>query len=444
MKKKSINPLLAAVVIVIFLAAPAIYANDLVTGVPKDEGMSADRLARIDAHLSQTVGKKRVKGIVAMVARNSKVVYHKAFGDMDEEKAMQEDTIFRICSMSKPITAVAVMMLWEQGLFKLNDPIYKFIPEFKDVKVLVRDKAEKKGYKLLPAKRPITIRNLLAHTSGITAGFWAQPFISQYYLDNNVPGPLSVNEGTIADGVKRLAKCPLLFHPGEGWEYGWNFDVLGYLVEVVSGMPFDKFLKKNIFGPLNMRDTFFFVPDEKLSRLASIYEPTGEGGLKKLDRKVVTKGFLSDTKSKIYSPFYSYKGPKTYFSGGGGLHSTAKDYMRFCQMMLNGGEIDSVRILSPTTIDLMISNHMDDNEIWWIPDGSVKYGLGFGILTDRDASANSRPNGTYFWSGFYHTRFYIDPKHDLIAMYYSQIYPNNHVEDVINEYFDLTQQAIVK
>jgi CubicO group peptidase (beta-lactamase class C family) len=436
--------MLPLLLIFTLLFVPLTFAKDLFTTIPETVGLSSERLARIDAHLKTAVEQQRVKGIVAMVARNGKIAYHKAFGDMDDGKPMQKDTIFRICSMSKPINAVAVMMLWEQGLLELTDPLFKFIPEFKDVKVLVKDEASEKGFKLEPAKRPITIRHLLAHTSGISYGFWSQPYVSQFYVDNNVPDGLAVTDGTIADGVKRLAKCPLLFHPGEGWEYGLNNDVLGYVVEIISGMPYDEFLAKNIFEPLNMNDTFFFVPDEKVSRLAAVYEPVKEGGIKKLDRKVVARGYLSDTKSLIYGPFYSYDGPKTYFSGGGGLHSTADDYMNFCQMMLNGGRLNGVQILSPATIELMIGNHMGDHKIWWIPGGGMAYGLGFMVITDRYASANALPNGTFYWGGFYHTRFYINPKHNLIAMYYSQIRPYNQVDDVLRKYFNMVQQAIVE
>jgi CubicO group peptidase (beta-lactamase class C family) len=433
-----------ALMVLILLITPSVYAKNTATAGSKSEGISSERLARIDAHLTRTVTQQRVKGMVAMVARNGKVVYHQAFGEMDEGKAMRKDAIFRICSMSKPITAVAVMMLWERGLIELNDPISKFIPEFKDVKVLVKDKAEEKGYKLIPANRPITIRHLLSHTSGITYGFWGQPYVSDFYVENKVSDGLSVTEGTIAEGVKRLAKCPLLFHPGEGWEYGLSNDVLGYLVEVVSGRPFDKFLEENLFKPLKMKDTFFFVPDEKVSRLAAVYEPKKEGGLAKLDRKVISKGTLSPVEGLIYDPFYSYQGPKTYFSGGGGLNSTANDYLRFCQMMLNGGVLDGVRILSPTTLELMIGNHMGNNKIWWIPDEGMKYGLGFMMVADRYFAANSLPNGSYYWGGFYHTRFYIDPKHKLVALYFSQIRPYDQVDDVIRKYFILTQQAIEK
>jgi len=206
--------------VVVLLMAPSVYAKKTVISISKSEGISSERLTRIDEHLTRTVQQQRVKGMVAMIARNGKVVYHKAFGEMDDGKPMQKDAIFRICSMSKPITAVAVMMLYERGLIELNDPISKYIPEFKDVKVLVKDKAEEKGYRLEPAKRPITIRHLLSHTSGLTYGFWGQPLVSNFYVENQVSDGLTITEGTIGDGVKRLAKCPLLFHPGEGWEYG--------------------------------------------------------------------------------------------------------------------------------------------------------------------------------------------------------------------------------
>lgn len=435
---------LMALMVLILLITPSVYAKNTATVVSKTEGISSERLARIDTHLTQTVAQQRVKGMVAMVARNGRVVYHKAFGDMDEGKAMGKDAIFRICSMSKPITAVAVMMLWEKGLIELNDPVFKFIPEFKDVKVLVKDKAEEKGYRLERANRPITIRHLLSHTSGITYGFWGQPYVSNFYVENKVSDGLTITEGTIAEGIKRLAQCPLLFQPGEGWEYGLNNDVLGYLVEVVSGMPFDKFLEENLFKPLKMKDTSFFVPEEKVSRLAAVYEPKPGGGLTKLDRNVVSKSFLSAVEGLRYGPFYSYQGPKTYFSGGGGLHSTANDYMRFCQMLLNGGTLDGVRILSPTTLELMIGNHMGAHKSWVYSDEGIRYGLGFMVVTDRYPGANVLPNGSYYWGGFYHTKFYIDPKHKLIALYFSQIFPTTQVEDVTRKYNILTQQAIEK
>jgi CubicO group peptidase (beta-lactamase class C family) len=433
----------AVILIFVFLFAPFAFSKDFETAVPETVDMSSERLARIDTILTKAVDQQRIKGAVAMVARDGKVTYLKAFGEMDNGKPMQKDTIFRICSMTKPIIAVAVMMLWEQGLFGLDDPIHQYIPDFKDVKVLVMDKNEEKGYRLEPVKQPITIRHLLSHTSGISYGFLAPSVVSQCYLENEVSDGFRVTNGTIGEEVKRLAKCPLLFQPGGGWAYGLNFDVLGYFIEVVSGMPLDKFLQTNIFGPLQMKDTSFFVPADKVPRLAALYEPTMKGGLKKVDRRIVTRGFFSEVQSLRYDPFYGYQGPKTYFSGGAGLHSTASDYLRFCQMMLNGGELHGVRLLSPTTVDFMIQNHIDGYVM--VLDPKVqKYGLGFSLYVDPVASASPLPKGSYEWLGIYNTKFYIDPKHHMVAIYLTQLFPNMQVNDLNQKFNVLTQQAIVK
>jgi len=429
----------------LLFSLPLYAAKVPAKAVPADlQGLSGERLARIDGLLSQAVQQQRVKGMVALVARNGKVIYHKAFGQMDEGKAMQKDAIFRIASMSKPITAVAVMILWEKGLIELNDPVFKYIPEFKEIKVLQVDSREDKGYRLINPKRPITIRHLLSHTSGISYGFWGQDFFADCYLENKVSDGLSVTEWTLEENIKRLAKCPILFHPGEAWEYGLSSDVLGYLVEKVSGMPFDKFLQENLFGPLKMKDTFFVVPKEKQGRLAAVYEPSAGGGLAKLNRKVVERAALSKTQSLIYDPFYSTSERHKYLSGGAGLHSTVEDYLRFCQMLLNGGKLENTRILSPTTVDLMTNTFMGDYKMWWIPDGGMKYALGVMTITDRQAAAHSLPNGSFYWGGFFHTRFYVDPKHNLIALYFSQIRPYAQVDDVIRKFFNLTQQAVEK
>lgn len=434
---------LPVMLIFVFLFAPFAFSRDFETAAPVTAGMSSERLSRIDSILAKAVGQQRIKGVVAMVARNGKVVYHKAFGEMDDGKPMQKDTLFRFCSMTKPIIAAAVMMLWERGLFTLDDPIANYIPEFKDIKVLAMDKDAEKGYRLEPAKQPITIRQLLSHTSGISYGFFARPGVSQCYLENDVSDGFRVTNGTIGEEVKRLAKCPLVFQPGGGWEYGLNFDVLGYFIEVVSGMPLDRFLQTNIFGPLQMKDTSFFIPTDKVPRLAALYEPTMEGGLKKVDKKIVTRGLFSETQSFIYDPFYGYQGPETYFSGGAGLHSTASDYLRFCQMMLNGGELHGVRLLSPTTVDLMIQNHINEYVMVLDPKAQ-KYGLGFSLYVDPVASTTPLPKGAYEWGGIYNTKFYIDPKHRMVAVYLTQLFPNGQVNDLNQKLWVLTQQAIVK
>ncbi len=434
---------LAVVVLLLFLIVPSAFSKGPNPAGPEPVGISSERLTRMDAVLVNAVRQQRIKGAVAMVAKDGKVVYQKAFGEMDNGRPMQKDTIFRICSMTKPVTAVAVMMLWERGLFTLDDPIRMYIPEFKDVKVLVMDKNEEKGYRLEPLKRPITIRQLLSHTSGLTYGFFGWPVIGQCYVDNDVSDGFRVTNGTIGDGVKRLAKCPLAFQPGEGGGYGLSFDVLGRLVEVVSGMSFDKFLQKNVFDPLKMKDTAFFVPADKVGRLAALYEPAAEGGLERVDRKMTVRGFMTETPSFIYDPFYGYQGPRTYFSGGAGLHSTASDYLRFCQMLANGGTLDGARLLSPTTLDLMIQNHIGEYVIGLEPKG-VKYGFGFGVYTDPGAAGSSVSKGSYFWAGIYDTNFFIDPKRHLAAVYFTQLFPNMQADDLTKKFRTLTEQAIVK
>jgi CubicO group peptidase (beta-lactamase class C family) len=429
--------------LLILVFVPLVHPKDLGTATPESVGMSSKRLARIDGLFQVYIDEQRIKGAVALIGRRNKVVYHTAFGEMDDGQPIRKDTIFRICSMTKPITAVAAMTLWEKGLFTLSDPISRFIPEFEGVKVLVEDEAEEEGYKLVSPRRPITVRDLLAHTSGISYGLQARPHISQCYLDENVPDGLSVTDGLLSDGIKRLARCPLLFHPGEGWEYGLNLDVLGYIVEVVSGMALDDYLETSLFGPLEMNDTSFFLWGEKKSRLAALFEPAETGGMRKLERKVVKKGWRGETKSRIYDPFYPYEGPRTYLSGGGGLVSTAVDYMRFCQMLLNGGELDGVRVLSPTTIDLMTGNHIGNHPMAGSPAG-WRWGLGFGVLVNRDAGGVPLPNGSYSWGGLYFTRFYVDPKHEVIAMFFSQLYPSNQVRDLEAKFWALSQAAIIE
>jgi CubicO group peptidase (beta-lactamase class C family) len=283
---------------------------------PEDVGISSLRLARIDNLLQGMVDGKTSKGAVAAVARHGKLVYLKAFGEQDDGKPMREDTIFRICSQTKLVTSVAVMMLYEEGLFTLNEPIAKYIPEFKDTPVLIADSLAMKGYRLVPPKRGITIRDLLAHTSGISYAFWGRPFIAEWYLKAGVSDGLSETPGSIADNIRKLAQCPLLFHPGDAYEYGLNTDVLGYFVEVVSGMTLAQFFQERILNPLGMQDTHFFLPEAKISRLAAVYESDGRGGLRKLVSKVTGPGLANpEVKSNVFDPFYPYRGSRTCFSG---------------------------------------------------------------------------------------------------------------------------------
>jgi len=430
------------VLLLLLLCAPSAFSKDTGRTGPEALGMSTERLSRIDSVLSSAVKQQRIKGAVVMVARNGKIAYQKAFGEMDEGKPMRTDAIFRFCSMTKPVTAVAVMMLWEQGLFSLDDPIANYIPEFKDMKVLVMDKNEEKGFRLDPAKTPITIRQLLTHTSGLSYGFFARPVIGQCYLENDVSDGFRITNGTIADGVKRLAKCPLVFQPGEGFEYGLSMDVLGRFVEVVSGMPFDKFLQKNLFDPLKMKDTSFFVPAEKVGRLAALYEPSTKGGLNKVDKRA-TRGAITETPSLIYDSLYGYEGPKTYFSGGAGLHSTAADFTRFAQMLANGGVSEGTRLLSPATVNLMTQNQIGDFTIGFLGRG-MKYGLGLGIYADPVALGSPVSKGSYQWGGAYNTLFFVDPVRNLTVVYLTQLFPRWIVVDLFKKIEVLGEQAVVK
>ncbi len=392
----------------------SVNANNF-TAFPEDVGLSSERLERITNVIQSSIDGGRIAGANALVARHGKIAYCKALGmaDRDGKKPMRTDSIFRICSMSKPITSVAVMMLYEEGRFMLNEPVSDFIPEFKDTKVLdppyPQDKTSPPGA-LVNAKRPITIRHLLTHTAGLT--YQWNDRLGKSYREAGIGNGLRQQEGTIGDAVKKLASIPLLFQPGDAWEYSLSDDVLGYLVEVVSGMPLDKFFQERIFKPLGMKDSGFFLPDERVPRLATAYTYYPEKGLQAiLEKQVVKEGEVA------YSADYPYRGPRTYFSGGGGLCSTAEDYYRFCQMMLNGGQLNGVRLLSRKSVELITQNHLqgklDDNG----------YGLGFGVTSEPRFLTELGSVGSYYWGGFFYTAFVIDPKEDMIAIFMGQLHP---------------------
>ena len=307
---------------------------------PEKCGLSSDRLKTIDRVLNKYVTQKEVAGGVALIARKGQVGYLKSFGmkDIETNQPMTNDAIFRIASMTKAITNVAVMILFEEGYFSLDDPISKFIPEFSEMQVMAIDTA-KKTYKLEKARGLITIRHLLNHTSGLTYDFIGQEYIHDIYVENNIYSGLGATTGTIEDMVKRLAKLPLVNHPGEKFQYGLNMDVLGYLIEKISGKPFDKFLSERIFVPLRMTDTYFYPPNEKLNRLATLYGLDTSGQLEKIKGEVKSG-------SIIYSDHTTHASNKTYFSGGAGLVSTATDYFKFLQMLLNDGVYNNKRILA--------------------------------------------------------------------------------------------------
>jgi CubicO group peptidase (beta-lactamase class C family) len=332
--------------------------------------------------------------------------------------------------MTKPITSVAVMMLYEEGRFLLNDPVSKYLPEFKDMMVLNPDRStngQARADSLVPAKRPITIRHLLTHTSGLTY-HWNDK-LGELYKKAGIAHGIGLHDETLAENMKKLAKLPLLFHPGDKWEYGLSVDVLGYLVEVVSGKSFNDFLKERIFTPLKMYDTHFYLPESKVSRLATAYQYSAEKGLSKLPDSNA-EGSLE------FSPAYPYSGPKKFYAGGAGLSATISDYARFAQMLLNGGELEGVRLLSRKSVELMTADFT----------GSLNLGMGFGLGFGFSRTLSERGElgsiGAYGWSGFWNTRFVVDPEEKMVMLVMAQFHPYGAV-DLIDKFPVMVYQAIV-
>jgi CubicO group peptidase (beta-lactamase class C family) len=376
------------------------------------------------------------------VARRGKIVHFETIGmrDIENKKPIEPDTIFRIYSMSKPITSAAVMMLYEEGHFQLDTPLSDFIPEFKNMQVYNKDQTE-----ILDAKKQVTVKHLLTHTAGFVYG-WGDGAIDARYQEANLFQP-----GTpLRDTIKKLSEIPLAHEPGERWSYGVSTDVLGYLVEVVSGMPFEKFLQIRLFEPLGMVDTAFSVPVEKLGRFAALYQLSAEKGLKDSkgkekkigDDKGKEKEIKGDKKGKMTlervdkDPRLDSGGIRFFPGGGGGLVSTAPDYMRFSQMLLNGGQLDGVRVLKEETVELMRYPHHDD----W-------FGLGFSVVNDKkskdtdDKESKDTPEsiGSYSWGGAAGTLFWIDPEKELIGLLMTQI---GDVSTSHDQFKMLTYQAL--
>ncbi len=381
-------------------------------GSAKSVGMSAERLARIDAMAESAVEGGDVPGVVALVARNGKIVYHKAFGVADNTtgRELKKDDIFRIASQTKAITSTAVMMLWEEGHFKLDDPISKWIPEFKHAQVLDKYNFTAGTYTTIPAKSEITIRQLLTHSSGLGYGLIdGDERIKLIYKQAGITDLFTTESVTIADSVKKLAKLPLHFHPGDEYRYSEGLDVLGYFIEILSGMTFEEFLRTRLFEPLGMKDTYFYLPDNKAKRLVTVQKPE--------DGKWVKYTGQPD----YYDADYPIKGAKTFFSGGAGLSSTAYDYATFLQMYLNGGELNGMRFLSRTTIATMMAEQMDMGST------TSHYGLAFGVLTKEGVAVGGQGgDGTFTWGGYFNSQYFADPKENIIGVILKQTrYQNN-------------------
>jgi CubicO group peptidase (beta-lactamase class C family) len=396
------KPPRAFLVVFLFLSL-AVRAAPLPLATPEDVGMSTERLAKIGTVLQRAIDSGELPGTVIMVAREGKLVYSQAQGWQDKARnvRMQEDSIFRIYSMTKPVVSVAAMMLVEDGLLGLHEPVSKYLPEFKEMKVGVDsvDAAGKATFKLVDAKRQFTVQDLMRHTSGFTYGAFVQKTtVQKMYKDAN----MFSQKWVLADFCKALAKLPLQYEPGTTWEYGHSTDVLGRVVEVVSGKPLDKFLAERIFVPLGMKDTAFQVSADKHSRIA---EP-------------IPDKYTGKTPELI-----DVRQPATFFAGGHGLVSTAGDYLRFVQMLLNGGVLEGTRLLGPRTVQFMSADHLND-EISrgtnYIPGHGYGFGLGFASRTDNGMSEWPGSIGEYFWAGYAGTYFWIDPEENIVVTYMSQ------------------------
>jgi CubicO group peptidase (beta-lactamase class C family) len=399
----------------------------LVPGTPESVGMSSERLARIDKMCSDAIENGEIPGAVVLVARKGKIVYHKAFGMADVQKGreIKTDDIFRIASQTKAITSTAVMMLWEEGKFSLDDPISKFIPEFKNPQVLQTFRYADTAWTGTPAHREITVRDLLTHTSGIGYGIIdGDERMRMIYGKAGITDLFTTEKITIGESVRKLAKLPLHHQPGEKFTYSEGLDVLAYFVEVVSGMPFDRFLRERIFEPLGMEDTWFYLPENKHSRLVTIQH--------KQNNKWVPYPVT------FYDPDYPIKGAKTFFSGGAGLSSTARDYATFLQMYLNGGELNGVRILSRTTVETIMANQTGN--LWG---GSDRYhGLAFGVGTrDNNTRGGRGSEGTFDWGGYFNTQYFADPQEQLIGIIMKQTQGGSN-DQTEGRFRVLTGQAI--
>lgn len=401
----------------------------LQTATPASAGFSTERLQGIDKAINEWLKDGRLNGAVAMIVRNGKIIYNKAFGydDLQKTKPIHTDDIFRIASQTKAITSVALMMLYEEGKFLLDDAVSKYIPEFANAKVLDKFNAADTSYTTIPAKSQITIRQLLTHTSGISYPQIGTNEANAIYSKSALLAGLGVDNGRLlADDIKKIAKLPLMHQPGEKFTYGFNVDIAGYLVEIFSGMNLDQFFHQRIFEPLGMKDTWFYLPASKQNRLVHLY--------KEENKKLVDPGSKIE-QNGIFIVDYP-KMPGSFFSGGAGLSSTAMDYAIFLQMLLNGGTYNGKQLLSRNTVRMMTMNQIGD-----ITRGFNNFGLGFGLTTERGSSQLPTPQGVFEWGGAFQTTYWADPKEKIIGIFYRQIWGSTFGE-IANKFKVLVYSAL--
>ena len=375
---------------------------------PEAAGLCPTRLERLREAFQAYVDNGDLAGAATLIARRGRVAHLGTFGmaHREEGRPVAADTLFRIASMTKPITSVAVMMLVEEGRLLLNAPVATYLPEFSDARVLERA-GDEAAFRLVEPARPMTVRHLLTHTSGLTYGDGDELLASYYYRVANIFGSFGGPE-TLAAAVSRIGRLPLLFHPGAGWAYGFSTDVLGRLVEVVSGVDLATFFHTRIFDPLGMEDTHFYLPADKVQRLARVYSKTENGDL------------------EWYRAEYPYEGPSAYLSGGAGLTSSMLDYARFLHMMLGRGVLNGERILGSRTVDLMTVNHIGKVDMMHGP--GYRFGLGFDVHADPGLSGSAKSAGSYAWGGYWHTTFWVDPAAEMFVIMMAQVFPSDHVD----------------
>jgi CubicO group peptidase (beta-lactamase class C family) len=412
---------LSTIAILLLTLSGAAFGQGLPVAAPQSVGLSKDRLDRLSAAMQRAIDEQRLSGIVTLVARDGTIVHFNSFGQLDREKnvPMPKDAIFRIASMSKAITSVAAVMLMEDGRLLLNDPVAKFIPAFAKTTVT----AQGGNGDPAPAKRPITVRDLLTHTAGISYGSGAlepaykgKNVYMWYFADKDEP---------IATTIERLAALPFEAQPGEKWVYGFGTDILGVVVERASGMSLDEFFRTRIFEPLKMVDTSFYLPSGKTSRFATVYSYSQNALVRAPEPGMGQGDYVS--------------GPRKSFSGGAGLLSTASDYARFLQMLLNGGELDGVRLLGPKSVELMTSNHVGN----LFNEGRLGFGLGFEVVEHVGRSGRAGSVGEFGWGGAYYTKFWVDPVEKIVAVFMTQALPSGGpaVQDLFRQ---LVYQAVVR
>lgn len=391
-------------------------------------GVLPQRLERIDTAINREISAGKIPGAVALIARNGEIVYHKAFGNADirTRTPMTTNSIFRIASMTKAVTTAGVMILYEHGHFRLNDPIGDYLPEFRDMQVISEYTADGMIASTAAAQSPIRIIDLLTHSSGLAYPFIPGP-LQQRYLDAGIIDGVTGRDLELAEQMALLAQQPLLFEPGSRFNYGLSTDMLGYLIEVISGQSLNEFFAEYITGPLAMPDTHFYLPDDKAGRLASIYANDPERGL--LEASEIASDLPIDDAN------YPINGARRYYSGGAGLSSTARDYGRFLQMLLNEGELDGVRVLSRKSVELMRAPRLDKNG-----DGIADQSIAFDVVADVGALGELGTNGAYSWGGAFYTSYAIDPGEQMLYVFMSQGRP---IDSTINLRFKtLVYQAL--